>query len=64
MDVNYGRAVKTLSVGARDSAAYSSNSTRLTCSSQTPLVSSAIVCFRNSPPPAGHEIKFTFGGKA
>lgn len=61
MDVNYGSALKTYLL---------SNVTLLRIHRFDPddvqfddaLVSSAVVWFRNSPPPVGHSVEFTFGG--
>jgi adenine-specific DNA-methyltransferase len=61
MDVNYGRAIKeyllrrvTLLRAHRFDPAESQFSDA--------LVSSAVVIFRNSLPPAGHRVEFTYGG--
>lgn len=62
MDVNYGRAIKEYLL------------TRVTLLSihrfdpqdvqfADALVSSAVVVFKNSPPPVKHKVAFTFGGK-
>lgn len=61
MDVNYGKAVKKYLL---------SKVTLLRIHRFNPndvqfgdaLVSSAVVWFRNSPPPKGHQVEFTFGG--
>ena len=61
MDVNYGSALKTYLL---------SNVTLLRIHRFDPndvqfddaLVSSAVVWFKKSPPPAGHSVEFTFGG--
>jgi len=61
MDVNYGHRVKeflmervTLSRIHR----FDPNNVQF----GDALVSSAVVFFKNSPPPSGHEVEFTFGG--
>ncbi|MCC6346032.1 MAG: Eco57I restriction-modification methylase domain-containing protein [Nitrospirales bacterium] len=61
MDVNYGQAVKRYlldRVTLLHIHRFDPNDVQFTDA----LVSSAIVWFRNTPPPAGHEVKFTFGG--
>ena len=61
MDVNYGHAVKQYlleRVTLLHIHRFDPNDVQFTDA----LVSSAIVWFRNEPPPAGHEVKFTFGG--
>ena len=61
MDVNYGYAVKQY---LRDRVTllhihrFDPNDVQFADA----LVSSAVVWFRNEPPPADHEVKFTFGG--
>jgi hypothetical protein len=61
MDVNYGRAVKHYlldRVTLLRIHRFDPNDVQFADA----LVSSAIVWFRNVPPPANHEVKFTFGG--
>ncbi len=61
MDVNYGEAVKRYlldKVTLLHIHRFDPNSVQF----DDALVSSAVLWFRNDPPPAGHEVKFTFGG--
>jgi adenine-specific DNA-methyltransferase len=61
MDVNYGRAVKRYlldRVTLLHIHRFDPNDVQFADA----LVSSAIVWFRNTPPPADHKINFTFGG--
>lgn len=60
MDVNYGEAVKRYlldKVTLLHIHRFDPNSVQF----DDALVSSAVLWFRNDPPPAGHEVKFTFG---
>lgn len=62
MDVNYGRAVKRYlldEVTLLHIHRFDPNDVQFTDA----LVSSAVVWFKNAPPPPNHEVKFTFGGK-
>jgi adenine-specific DNA-methyltransferase len=62
MDVNYGRAVKRYlleQVTLLRIHRFDPNDVQFADA----LVSSAIVWFRKSPPPADHSVTFTFGGK-
>lgn len=61
MDVNYGQAVKRYlldRVTLLHIHRFDPNEVQFADA----LVSSAVVWFKNDPPPAGHEVKFTFGG--
>jgi hypothetical protein len=61
MDVNYGQAVKRYlldRVTLLHIHRFDPNDMQFADA----LVSSAVVCFKNEPPPADHEVKFTFGG--
>jgi len=61
MDVNYGRAVKRYlleQVTLLHIHRFDPNDTQFADA----LVSSAVVWFKNSPPPKDHEVNFTFGG--
>lgn len=61
MDVNYGEAVKRYlleKVTLLRIHRFDPNDLQF----DDALVSSAVVWFRNDPPPANHEIEFTFGG--
>lgn len=61
MDVNYGQAVKRYlleRVTLLHIHRFDPNDVQFADA----LVSSAIVWFRNAPPPADHEVMFTFGG--
>jgi len=61
MDVNYGEAVKQYllhKVTLLRIHRFSPNDVQF----GDALVSSAVVWFRNSPPPADHAVEFTFGG--
>ncbi len=61
MDVNYGRAVKRYlldKVTLLHIHRFDPDDVQF----QDALVSSAVVWFRSSPPPADHAVKFTFGG--
>ncbi|MEQ1439206.1 SAM-dependent DNA methyltransferase [Fontimonas sp. SYSU GA230001] len=61
MDVNYGEAVKRYlldRVTLLHIHRFDPNDVQFADA----LVSSAIVWFRNEPPPADHEVKFSFGG--
>jgi hypothetical protein len=61
MDVNYGQAVKRYlleRVTLLHVHRFDPNDVQFADA----LVSSAVVWFRNSPPPRGHDVKFTFGG--
>jgi adenine-specific DNA-methyltransferase len=62
MDVNYGQAVKRYLL-ERVTLLHIHRFDPADVQFADALVSSAVVCFRNSPPPAGHEVTFTFGGK-
>jgi len=54
---------QAVSAGQRDAPSYFIASIRPTWQFADALVSSAIVCFRNTPPPADHCVVFTFGGR-
>jgi len=61
MDVNYGQAVKRYllnSVKLLHIHRFDPNDVQFADA----LVSSAVVWFKNEPPPLNHEVKFTFGG--
>lgn len=61
MDVNYGQAVKRYlleSVTLLHIHRFDPSDVQFTDA----LVSSAVVWFKNEPPPPNHEVKFTFGG--
>ncbi len=61
MDVNYGRSVKLYlldKVTLLRIHRFDPNEVQF----EDALVSSAIVWFRNDPPPANHQVEFTFGG--
>jgi len=61
MDVNYGQAVKRYlldRVTLLHIHRFDPNDVQFADA----LVSSAVVWFKNEPPPADHEVKFTFGG--
>ncbi|WP_308516151.1 Eco57I restriction-modification methylase domain-containing protein [Sphingomonas flavescens] len=61
MDVNYGREVKRYlldKVTLLQIHRFDPNDVQFSDA----LVSSAVVWFRNIPPPKGHEVHFTFGG--
>jgi len=61
MDVNYGEAVKRYLVERVTLLRihrFDPNDVQF----DDALVSSAVVCFRNDPPPANFEVEFTFGG--
>jgi predicted RNA methylase len=60
MDVNYGRFVKKylLSTSLLRIHRFDPNHVQF----GDALVSSAVVFFRNRPPPAAHEVEFSFGG--
>lgn len=61
MDVNYGQAVKRYlldSVTLLHIHRFDPNDVQFADA----LVSSAVVWFRNAPPPSDHAVKFTFGG--
>lgn len=61
MDVNYGLAVKKYlleRVTLLHIHRFDPNDVQFADA----LVSSAVVCFKNAPPPKGHEVTFTFGG--
>lgn len=61
MDVNYGQAVKQYLLGSTTLLhihRFDPNDVQFADA----LVSSAIVWFKNEPPPPCHEVKFTFGG--
>jgi len=62
MDVNYGQAIKQYlldSVTLLHIHRFDPADVQFADA----LVSSAIVCFRNTPPPADHCVVFTFGGR-
>lgn len=62
MDVNYGQAVKRYLLGRVTLLRihrFDPNDVQFADA----LVSSAIVWFRNAPPPKDHSVSFTFGGK-
>lgn len=62
MDVNYGQAIKRYlleRVTLLHIHRFDPNEVQFADA----LVSSAVVWFRNTPPPEGHEVRFTFGGK-
>ncbi len=61
MDVNYGRRMKEVlmeKVSIHRIHRFDPNEVQF----GDALVSSAVLFFRNSPPPPGHEVDFTFGG--
>jgi hypothetical protein len=61
MDVNYGLAVKKYlleRVTLLHIHRFDPNDVQFADA----LVSSAVVCFKNAPPPKGYEVTFTFGG--
>ncbi|RIH87616.1 Modification methylase Eco57IB [Calidithermus terrae] len=61
MDVNYGKAVKQYlldRVTLLHIHRFDPNNVQFADA----LVSSAVVWFKNAPPPPNHEVKFTFGG--
>lgn len=61
MDVNYGQALKRYlleKVTLVHIHRFDPNDVQFADA----LVSSAVVWFRNSPPPVGHSVRFTFGG--
>lgn len=61
MDVNYGQSVKKYfldCVTLLHIHRFDPNDAQFADA----LVSSAVVWFKNTPPPANHEVKFTFGG--
>lgn len=61
MDVNYGRSVKEYllhRVTLLRIHRFDPNDVQF----EDALVSSAVVWFKNEPPPKGHEVEFTFGG--
>lgn len=61
MDVNYGRAIKDYllsQVTLEQIHRFNPAEVQF----DDALVSTAIVCFRNVPPPAGHQVLFTYGG--
>jgi adenine-specific DNA-methyltransferase len=62
MDVNYGRRIKDYllrKVTLLRVHRFDPNEVQF----QDALVSSAVLIFRHDPPPTGHRVKFTFGGK-
>jgi hypothetical protein len=62
MDVNYGQAVKRYLL-ERVTLLHIHRFDPADVQFADALVSSAVVCFRNSAPSADHEVRFTFGGK-
>lgn len=61
MDVNYGQAVKRYLLD-RVTLLHIHRFDPSDVQFADALVSSAVVWFRNEPPPAGHAVEFTFGG--
>lgn len=61
MDVNYGREVKRY-LSERVTLLRIHRFAPTEVQFEDALVSSAVVWFRNTPPPAGHTVNFTFGG--
>lgn len=61
MDVNYGQAVKRYLLG-RVTLLHIHRFDPSDVQFADALVSSAVVWFRNEPPPPDHEVKFSFGG--
>ena len=61
MDVNYGTAVKRYLL-EKVTLLRIHRSDPKEVQFEDALVSSAVVCFRNSPPPPAHAVEFTFGG--
>jgi hypothetical protein len=61
MDVNYGLAVKRYLL-ERVTLLHIHRFDPGDVQFADALVSSAVVCFRNAPPPKNHEVSFTFGG--
>ena len=61
MDVNYGRQLKTFLLD-RVTLLRIHRFKPEDMQFKEALVSSAVVWFKNSPPPAGHTIEFTYGG--
>ncbi len=61
MDVNYGQALKRYLLD-RVTLLHIHRFDPADVQFADALVSSAVVCFRNSSPPGGHRVAFTFGG--
>ena len=61
MDVNYGSGVREY-LASRVTLLHIHRSDPETPQFRDALVSSAVICFRNNPPPERHMVRMTFGG--